>query len=260
MKAAQRKELETNYLADQLGQLMQGQNPHLAVWVAIVAVGALVTLAYWAVPRQARDRMTLAWQSLWEPEESAFPFIQDAAWPYETAQKMETITEQQRGTPSETPARFILAQAEQALALRRINDSAKAGAHLHRAEELYRQVLAEGNQSAELRVRAHLGLAQVAETCFWLEKERLQPQERQRRWAQVLTAYEKALQLGRRELQIAAGESHPLLQEIEAHLQRLGGPQASELVFFPAPAAAPSGRDATVVPPQAPPHPGAKPN
>jgi hypothetical protein len=232
VKATERKELETNYLADQLGRLVQGQNPHVSVWLAILAVGALVALAYWAVPRQAAERMTVAWRELWESEDTSLPFSLEPEWPHGSVANVEKLTERHRGTPIESPARFLLAQAEQALAVRDINDAGKALAHLHRAEQLYREVLASSGQNAELRVRTHLGLAQVTEIRYWIEKARSGQDETQRLWSQTQELYNKALQIARRELPSSTQEVHPLVQEIEKHLERLRDPNTAELVFL----------------------------
>lgn len=232
VKAAERKELETNYLADQLGRLVQGENPHAPVWVAILAVGALIWLAYWAVPRQARERITLAWGEFWRVE-SGSPLPRDESdWPRATAENMKEMAARQRGTPTQSSARFVLAQAEQALALEYINDAERSEVHLQRAEELYRQMLVESGLSKEMRVRSQIGLAQVAETRFWVQKAQLQPEERERRWSRVLELYQEALRVARREFPDSGPEAHPLVRETEAHLRRLNDPQTAELVFL----------------------------
>ncbi|MCS7167273.1 MAG: hypothetical protein RMI91_11620 [Gemmatales bacterium] len=230
MKAAQRKPWETSYLGDQLGKLVQWDNPHLAVWLAALIVGALVALAYWAVPRQARERMTYSWRELWESESRPFAISFDA--PEFTASAMKELAERHKGTPVRLPALFAQAQAEQALALRQINNYEEAVRHLDEAERLYRMVLDAQGLGAEMRVRAYLGLAQTAETRFWLEKAKLSPTEQERRWKQLLAKYEETLSLAQRELQSPAADAHPLVQEVEAHLKRLRDSQTQGLVFF----------------------------
>ncbi|MCS7014815.1 MAG: hypothetical protein NZM42_01695 [Gemmatales bacterium] len=233
MKIAQRKEPATNYLADQFGKLANWQNPHLVVWLAALLVGVLVLLAYWAVPRQARERMTYSWRELWDSENRSFPVILET--PEFSASSLQELADRNKGTPVYVPALFLQARAKQALALRHVDNLELAWQHLEQAERFYKQVLAAGGLAVEMRLRAHLGLAQIAETRYWLEAGRLESQTRKQRWSELLERYNQLLRLAQRDLAAPSNEAHPLVREIEAHVQRLKDPQTEDLVFLQPP-------------------------
>lgn len=215
MKTAHRKELETNYLADQINRLVEGKNPHAPVWLAILVVSGLILLGYWAVPRRAQQRVSLAWQEL------ARTNTETADSPQFTTTLMEDLAYRERGTPIVPSARFAQACAELELAQRHIHHHEAAERHLDKADSLFRLVLAEPALPAEVRLRCRLGLAQVAETRFWLDKARLDEHVQKQRLQMVIQLYQEALQTAGVELRSPQGQTHPLLQHCQERIRQL---------------------------------------
>jgi hypothetical protein len=242
VKTAHRKELETNYLADQLNRLVEGRNPHAPVWLAILLVGGLVALGYWAISRQTQLRVSLAWQEL------ARETGQRTDTPQLTAEDMKSLAERLRGTPVVLAARFAQACSELELALRQIHDRAAAEKHLELAEKLFRSLLAETALPSELRLRCQLGLAQLAEIRYWLDQAQLDPDKRKQRLQAVIASYQEALNTPGVELRLADGRMHPLLEYCQERIRRLQDDHVADLTLLrlsefappPGPSASPS--------------------
>ena len=242
MKPAHRKELETNYLADQLNRLVEGRNPHAPIWLAILLVRGLVALGYWAISRQTQLRVSLAWQEL------ARQTGQGTDTPQVTAEDMKSLAERLRGTPVVLAARFAQACSELELVLRQIHERASAEKHLELAEKLFRSLLAETALPSELRLRCQLGLAQIAEIRYWLDQAQLDADKRKQRLQAVITLYQEALNTPGVELRLADGRMHPLLQHCQERIRQLRDDQVAGLTLLrlsepappPGPTAGPS--------------------
>ncbi len=151
MKAEERHKLETNVLADWLGQTIQDIKPY-ANWILVVLV-VLAVVAGVAIgwPRWRERASAEAWEAFY----SAMAADNYAA--------MERIAEDYPGTPVAHWALVVAADARLASACMQLfSDKATAAQELRRAIEDYTTVLNETRQ-AELRQRALFGRARAYE-------------------------------------------------------------------------------------------------
>ncbi len=164
MKSKRRHELQTNELADTLGQWIERVRPHSTL-ITLVVVGLVVALGAWYYLVSSKQfERAQAWRS----------YMDAGASPDSNAvSELSAVADRYGDTlaglwAAQTAADLEAAQGVQLL----FQDRAKAETSLSAAAETYRQILNNkvSDQSAMLQHRAHFGLAEANEALGKLDE------------------------------------------------------------------------------------------
>ncbi len=159
MKAGHRKELQTNILADKLGQLYTKARSSTGLILWVVGVVVVLGVAFWWWSNRALSANSRAWDEYWTNRESLTG--------------LESIAERLKGTSAERAARLTEAD-------RLFNDAyntffrspAEARERFGQALKLYSELSDNPGNSSDLAVRGLLGAAKCHEWTGDLDQAR----------------------------------------------------------------------------------------
>lgn len=157
MKAEHRKELHTNYLANQMGKMLdRAKGSSSALWVFLV-VAVLLGVGFWWWRGQTLNAISGAWVDYWQGRD--------------TLTGAEDVAKRHKGTAAERAAKLV--QADQ-LYQRAYEDffrsPSNARERFKQASEIYQDLADHPGNSSDLAVRGLMGAAKCQE---WLgEQER----------------------------------------------------------------------------------------
>lgn len=169
MKSKRRHELQTNELADQLGQWIEAVRPYTTLTIAIVA-GVVLIIAGWYYLTSSREKKKAeSWRS--------YMLAGTNTASGDAAEDLSLVADQFSDTQAGQWAALTAAdlKAEQGVRLM-FTDRAAAETALNEAKSHYRQVLDSkyASQDDMLSNRAHYGLAQVCEAQSELDEAKNQ--------------------------------------------------------------------------------------
>ncbi len=164
MKSKRRHELQTNELADTLGQWIERVRPHMTM-IGLLVVGVVAILAAWYYVAYSREsERAQAWRS----------YMDAGSDPQsDPVSELSAVADRYADTVAGLWAAQTAADLESAQGVRLLfQDRAKAETSLNAAESTYRDIL-DHKQIADspmLQRRANLGLAETLEALGQLEE------------------------------------------------------------------------------------------
>lgn len=158
MKSKRRHELQTNELADQIGQWIEKVRPYTTLALVVVVGGLLILAAWYYLASGRQKKLAESWRSYMLAFSNAEGNF---------AEELTLVADQFSDTQAGLWAALTAADVEFANGMQLMfTDRAAAETALDSAQRHYRHVL-DSNHAAEnplLIQRAHYGLAQVYET------------------------------------------------------------------------------------------------
>jgi tetratricopeptide (TPR) repeat protein len=180
-KTEARKRLETNLLADKLGQFLEGikQGPSRSTWIVLGVIALVVALFFtwrWFVHSsdEANSAAWLDFLGMVDPEK--LQDLEDKAAqqvsPFERMERLQTLRleqyiEQHKDTGPARDARFLLARLRLLHGLRDLGDFNRrlsALDNLRKAAELYEKLVAESGDTPSLQQEALLNAGKARES------------------------------------------------------------------------------------------------
>lgn len=205
MKAEQRHQLQTNYLADTMGKLWKGSKSSSSgmlwgVLLVIVAVGVF----YWWQTGRAANIVSATWINWWDHRSSpmAIDYMPDT--------ELEKMAGQFKGSAADNAARLTLADQlyEKGYQTTFKESAPVAAKQFEQAFGVY-ESLAAAASSREVGLRALVGAARCQESLGDIEKAKS--------W------YQKAVQRYGEDLKGPSGIVHPLVAEAQERIKSFEG-------------------------------------
>lgn len=203
MKAGQRHQLQTNYLADQMGKLWQGSKSSSGMLWGVLLLVVALGIAYWWWTANSANRISIDWQTWWNDRSSplAIQFMPD--------DELAKIADHYRSTAADHAAQLTLAdQLYEKGYQTTFSESALAAAkHFEKASAIY-EALAPVASTQEVALRALVGAARCQESLGEVDQAR--------------AFYQKVVDRYAAELKGPNGVVHPLVADAQQRVAALG--------------------------------------
>jgi hypothetical protein len=213
MKAEHRKELQTNMLADKMGKLLSGAKTGGGLYVALAVVFLLLLVAYYWLPGEMRDRLTVTW----------FDFYNST----DNEESLQKNLERHRGTPIVVPTQLLQADHYYERGMELTRDPDAAVVPLKQAISLYKPLALDGTLSPVIQARAALGWAETEEAMYWITTD---ADPNANAIQRIIELYRDVTRIGGPELH-AKTELHPLLARARDRIVELQKPEVAQLVL-----------------------------
>ena len=175
MKTERRHELQTNVLADWLGEKIDALKPYSTAISATVLAAAVAVFAYVYWSQKNQVRQARAWEEYFQAQDERGREDADASF--------RNVAEDYAKSPAGQWSRLSLADAQLAKGVDQLfNDRAASRQTLDDAVESYRAVLDAAPADSPLAERATLGLAEAFESKNELDDAREQYRALVARW------------------------------------------------------------------------------
>ncbi len=171
MKTERRHELQTNDLADWMGEKIEDLKPYsTAIWGTVLAVLAvIVALVYWS--RKSEAQLERTWDSYFNARNEPTP------------EGLKTVAEAHPKTPAGLWSRLTLADVQLSKGVNALFEDRTEGQEaLKEAVEAYEYVIANAPRDSLLAERATFGLGEALESQNELDKARAQYEAVEANW------------------------------------------------------------------------------